>query len=135
MPQTYVAGPLCSTASKVCLLRHIQQTPRISSIGGPGVQKHPVTGKQGTDVSPGIKFVLVCRSFARIYYLFIWTGLFHFILDELSLLSCIALACPVLRCSLLSSHEQHYRANFEFLAKYLIHSLDSGDFSVSAKKN
>ena len=26
-----------------------------------------------------------------------------------------------------------YRANFEFLAKYLIHSLDSGDFSVSAK--
>ena len=28
----------------------------------------------------------------------------------------------------------HYRANFEFLAKYLIHSLDSGDFSVSAKK-
>ena len=27
-----------------------------------------------------------------------------------------------------------YRANFEFLAKYLIHSLDSGDFSVSAKK-
>ena len=27
-----------------------------------------------------------------------------------------------------------YRPNFEFLAKYLIHSLDSGDFSVSAKK-
>ena len=27
-----------------------------------------------------------------------------------------------------------YQANFEFLAKYLIHSLDSGDFSVSAKK-
>ena len=28
----------------------------------------------------------------------------------------------------------YYRPNFEFLAKYLIHSLDSGDFSVSAKK-
>jgi hypothetical protein len=27
-----------------------------------------------------------------------------------------------------------YRPNFEFLAQYLIHSLDSGDFSVSAKK-
>ena len=31
-------------------------------------------------------------------------------------------------------HIGHYRANFEFLAKHLIHSLDSGDFSVSAKK-
>ena len=31
-------------------------------------------------------------------------------------------------------HQTKCRANFEFLAKYLIHSLDSGDFSVSAKK-
>ena len=34
----------------------------------------------------------------------------------------------------LKLHPWWYRPNFEFLAKYLIHSLDSGDFSVSTKK-
>ena len=34
----------------------------------------------------------------------------------------------------LASLHSSYRANFEFLAKYLIHTLGSGDFSVSAKK-